>query len=349
MNGDSLQSLIEQVFSSGAADRLDPAFRRECEPLRNELAARRHFSFRRYLVQLAGIEPERKMAALDAGCGFGANCLCFYVMGFRRIHAFDLNEAPIRALKAYLPALGVDHVIFPQQGDATELTIHYPPNYFDLVLTNEALSRFHDPAAFLREAFTVLKPGGAMLITETHNASNPLIRWRNQRLWAAWEHGPLPEKSADGAPAASPLLPPAPPEAAPAAPPPPGPEKPLLELRREILRESFPQLKEEEIEELAKGACRMNRRQIIEAGRVYVGSQKHPIEPNTNEALDNMFSPRALAREMREIGFEARAYGYFGGATRGGLVFQFNRLWQAVSPLTIPFSRVFFIVGRKPL
>lgn len=81
-----------------------------------------------------------------------------------------------------------DHIMLPstlpvkrtQQVLAEELTKAFPHNMFDLVFSNSALDRMHDPLAALKEMLAVVKPGHIVYAGVTTNLAE---RERNDRLW----------------------------------------------------------------------------------------------------------------------------------------------------------------------
>lgn len=88
------------------------------------------------------------------------------------IGSYNVNGsvAPIFATAAsYIgvdirPGPGVDLVIAPDQALPTVLADHGPLG-FDIVVTTEALEHTADPAQIVRDAWAILRPGGALLLT----------------------------------------------------------------------------------------------------------------------------------------------------------------------------------------
>lgn len=329
----TLDQWIQRIFDAGIAGKVDPWFVEYCTRLKDPLVARRQFSYRRYLVAQTGVKPGAGVAVLDAGCGFGPNCLAFHLMGFRDIHGIDLFQPMVDAVNLYLPVLGLEKDIHPVQGDVTDLTRIYGKNRFDLIFSNEALSHYHDVDLFLREAHAVLKPGGVLLISDNNNGANPKIRAMNQRIWDVFENGPPQSVYTHTV------------------------KTPYIDMRRDIIRSHFPDLDAATVNALAEGTFLMHEPRIVEAVKRFLDTGEKPdsryrpgvcpLNPVKNEVIENLFDPRELARQLSGMGFDARGYAYLGGATRGGVVLLLNRLWQALSPLTLPRSNVFFVVARK--
>ena len=148
----TLDKVFQQILTANCADKYDEWLFRYCADLTDPLKARRQFSYRRYLVNLANIKPDPNKRVLDAGCGFGPNCICFYLMGFHHIYGIDIYKPMIETMKAYLPVINLERQIIPILGDVADLTNLFPENSFDVILSNEAISHYHDVEAFLRES-----------------------------------------------------------------------------------------------------------------------------------------------------------------------------------------------------
>jgi 2-polyprenyl-3-methyl-5-hydroxy-6-metoxy-1,4-benzoquinol methylase len=330
----TLDEAFSRVFSTKALEPFNDWFIGYCSPLKDPLTARRQVSYRRYLVGLSGVQPREGMRVLDAGCGFGPNCIAFYLMGFREIHGLDLFQPMVDQLERYLPHLGLDPFISVRQGDVCDLTSIYGKKFFDLIFSNEALSHYHDPDEFLRQAHLALKPGGVFIVSDNNNGANRRIRRLNQEIWNRFENGP------------------------------PGcvgihtVKESYVEMRRRIISESFPELDEATAAGFARSTFRMNREEILDAVRRWrEGGEKPanryrpgvcPLNPETNQTIEELFDPARLARQLKQVGFrDARAYAYLGGATRGGLAAQINNLWRILSPITMRFSNAFSAIGWK--
>jgi 2-polyprenyl-6-hydroxyphenyl methylase / 3-demethylubiquinone-9 3-methyltransferase len=100
---------------------------------------------------------------LDVGCGAG-----FLARGLRasghEVHALDMSLPSLRVSR------GADASVRYVRGDA--LALPYPDATFDAVTSMDFLEHIEDPAASVREAARVLKPGG-LFFFHTFNR-NPL-------------------------------------------------------------------------------------------------------------------------------------------------------------------------------
>lgn len=332
--GPRLHEFYRALFASDRAAEFDEWFHRYCGYLVDPFQARRFYSYARYLGELSGRPVTATTRILDVGCGFGPACLAFSLMGSRQVHGLEIHEPMVRTLRVCLEILGLEASIRLQRGDAGRLRDTYPPDAFDLVLANEALSHYEDVDGFLRGCHVVLRPGGALVISDTNNGSNPWTRWKTRRIWARFELGP------------------------------PGPiykhtvRVPFIELRRRIIRSEARALSDAEVEVLARDTFGLRGREVQEAVRLFLQRGIRPgrpfrwgacpMNPETDQYIEYLFSPLVLARRVAGFGFQARAQAYLGGATRGGIVARLNRLWVRLSPLTLHCSHAFNLIATKP-
>ena len=114
------------------------------------------------LLDLAAIEPG--MRVLDAGCGFGGTIACLE----ERVAGLDLvglNIDPRQLQRAAMLAR-------PREGSrigfvaADACTLPFADASFDRVLAVECIFHFPSRAAFLAEVRRVLRPGGALVISD---------------------------------------------------------------------------------------------------------------------------------------------------------------------------------------
>ncbi|MGH7363449.1 MAG: class I SAM-dependent methyltransferase [Candidatus Methylomirabilales bacterium] len=332
--GPRLHEFYRTLFTSDRGAEFDNWFHRYCGYLTDPFQARRFYSYTRYLAELSGRPVTPATRILDVGCGFGPACLAFFLMGSREVYGLEIHEPMVRTLRVSLEILGLQPFIQVQRGDAGRLQDYYPPDAFDLVLSNEALSHYEDVDGFLRGCYALLRPGGALVISDTNNGSNPWIRWKTRRIWARFELGP------------------------------PGPihrhtvDAPFIELRRRIIRSEAPVLSDAEVESLARETFGLRGREVREAIRLFVERGIRPgrrfrwgacpMNPEADQYMEYLFYPLALARRVAGFGFRARAQAYLGGATRGGIVARLNRFWVRLTPLTVHCSQAFNLIAIKP-
>lgn len=115
------------------------------------------------------INPSDDMRILDLPCGRG-----FYLNMFRRVSACelagaDLDWSVLKTAKRVLGSLPKIHI-----NQASIYDMPYPRDCFDAVILSEVLEHIEDDVRGLKEAFRVLKPGGALAVT-VPNANYPLL------------------------------------------------------------------------------------------------------------------------------------------------------------------------------
>jgi SAM-dependent methyltransferase len=209
----------------------------------------------------------------------------------------------------------------------------FPDSFFDLVLSNEALSHYRDIDGFLHEASRLLKPGGILLIADGNNGANRHIVRHTRAIWDRFENGPAGEIDGHYV------------------------KQPYVEMRAEMIRRAYPDLGEEIVRELAWRTSGMVRDQILhhvarylqhgEMPTAFYRGDRCPVNPESGIVLERLLHPAELARHIETFGFRARYYAYFGGAGGNLLVRWVNSIGQVLSPITLPWARAFRIVAVR--
>lgn len=90
----------------------------------------------------------------------------------------DFSENMLKIAEQKVQAAGLNDSVTLVQGDA--MHTDYPDNSFDYVTIGFGLRNLPDKIAGLKEMYRVLKPGGAVIILETSQPDNPIVRpvWR---------------------------------------------------------------------------------------------------------------------------------------------------------------------------
>lgn len=100
---------------------------------------------------------------LDAGCGSGRLARHFRPEDLAVYHGVDLSTEAIHLARTRAP-----------QGSiltTADLETWRPPDHYDVIVVNEVVGYFHDPAAILLKLTAALRPGGALIVS--------LYRWGN--------------------------------------------------------------------------------------------------------------------------------------------------------------------------
>jgi SAM-dependent methyltransferase len=214
----------------------------------------------------------------------------------------------------------------------------YADATFDLVISDEAISHYAQPDAFLREAHRVLRVGGVIMVADGNNGANPMTRRVSEEMWDAVEVGPAGRryKSSDGRAVVA---------------------KPHVQYRAELVRERFPQIDETTAQAIGSRTADYSTDQVIDAARQFEDTGSLPssvyhrgdvaIRPWDGIAEERLVDPRQLVHELSRLGFKARARGHWGGANRDPLYRGVDNLPALGGSLTLPLARAFRVTGIK--
>ncbi len=108
----------------------------------------------------AGVKPGDRV--LSVACGGGEELRLWHVaFGARAVLGVEADAALVQAIEAAGTGLAVKH------GSGTALlSLGLPRQHFDRVLCVDAAYHLQPRAAFLRDAFQLLRPGGALAYTD---------------------------------------------------------------------------------------------------------------------------------------------------------------------------------------
>ena len=101
---------------------------------------------------------------LDLGSGYGGSSRALAARFGCRVAALDLSEAHNERHRAANTRCGLGHLIGVTTGTLDELP--YPADHFDVVWSLEVLCHAPDRGRALAEALRVLRPGGALVLTD---------------------------------------------------------------------------------------------------------------------------------------------------------------------------------------
>ncbi len=302
-----------------------------CRHILDKNVFEKHVLNIKYMFDLTK-RPIKDAVILDVGCGFGIDSMIMAGLGAREVCGIDVNPSWVQTIEKYLSELKWNLPIKPKVADAAKLP--YPDNAFDFLLSVEAISHYRNVEGFFEEAHRVLKRGGCLIVSDANNGANPLIRNKTDDIWERFEFGP-PIASFHGHRI----------------------QKSFRDMRREIIVDRFPHLKEEEVENLVDNTFAMGSEDVSKAAERFLKDGTLPqsrfkkgvpaFNPVMNDYIERVFDPTELATQLRTIGFKTKVNAHFGGAGRKDLVGLTNSFLRLFSPLTIYAARVYKIVAVK--
>ena len=129
------------------------------------------------MMEMAGIKDKDRV--LDAGCGVGGSSLFMASVLGCRVTGISLSQGQIEKARQYAEKR-------KQQGLVDFLVMDYcnttfPNESFDVIWGCESICYAPDKAAFINEAYRLLRPGGRLVVAdgfvnELKNNDHPLIR-----------------------------------------------------------------------------------------------------------------------------------------------------------------------------
>jgi len=118
-----------------------------------------------YTIRAADLRNED--VVLDAGCGVGGPAFYFVRRLNIRIYALSNSAVQTRIIEARKKAEGVENITVVK-GDYHRLSSIFQPDFFSKVLFLESLGHSYHPQKALKEAFKVLRTGGALYIRDLY-------------------------------------------------------------------------------------------------------------------------------------------------------------------------------------
>ncbi|MBK6827646.1 MAG: methyltransferase domain-containing protein [Chitinophagaceae bacterium] len=129
------------------------------------------------MMKAADIKPADRV--LDAGCGVGGSSIFLASTLGCRVTGITLSERQVQQATVFAQKNGVNDLVdFKVMNYAAT---DFPDASFDVVWGCESICYADDKAAFIREAYRLLKPGGRLVVadgfvTKPENNEHPVIR-----------------------------------------------------------------------------------------------------------------------------------------------------------------------------
>lgn len=284
----------------------------------------------RYEIALSGV-PIAGAEVLDAGSGTGTYAVALAAMGARRVVGVDRFADHVTALRGVARRFGLP--IEAREGDVARMA--EPAASFDLVYCREAISHFADWVGFVGECARLLRPGGAVVVSDGNNGANVLVRQRIHRMWLRSELGPFDLETF-----------------------PPGRPLPYLFRRWMLIRRELPGLPDEQVFRLGIGTATLGGRDLQEAVHQYTQSGRLPVlryragmsvrRPEDGQRTEEPVDPLDLARRWSALGLDARVHPHFGFG-RGAVPRTLNAIAGRIPVLAARISPAYVVTARRPI
>ena len=141
----------------------------------------------RILMNIAKVQSGARV--LDAGCGVGGSGVFLAQNRNAKVSGITLSEKQFDFAMTNTDKLKLNHLLDFKLEDYTNTS--FQDNTFDLIWCIESITSAPDKAAFAKEAFRLLKPGGKLIIadyfkTDKTDKGNELEKWRK-----SWSMAPI--------------------------------------------------------------------------------------------------------------------------------------------------------------
>ncbi len=246
------------------------------------------YKFERYFLGVKNIfqiiEAEDKRV-LDTGCGFGLIALSMALLGVSQIVGIDEDRDKIRVFSNLISRLDPTlKNIRAEVGDV--LNLQHKNDSFDIVIAIGVLSHLRDLNSFFVEVRRVLKKKGRLYIAMSNNSLNIGGRIFRRKFWKSVEFGHVDTTIQPSS---------------------------YFEMRKAIIKQHYPLIKNEDLVFLAKETQGMYGQQIPRAVEDFLREGKitqkplfkfrHPYSGQIPEAELN---PYGLIKLLTNFGFQAK-------------------------------------------
>lgn len=124
---------------------------------------------------------------LDAGCGYGGSAIWLAKHKECQVVGITLVEEQVKTASEFASKHGVGERVSFAQMDYTATT--FPGASFDVVWALESLVHSDNKAAFFREAYRVLRPGGRLVIADYTLRETPPLSMEEKTSLTPWLEG----------------------------------------------------------------------------------------------------------------------------------------------------------------
>lgn len=273
---------------------------------------------------------------LDACAGYGFETVVLGSLLSSRIDVIDIRPDHLSVLRRGLPLLDgrlSASAVDVRHGDVTDTP--YEDEAFSWILCREAIEHICDLSGFFKEMRRILRHGGRLICTDDSSWLHRKTRTRIQEMWVRRDRDPeyleelrreRPEDNAS--------------------------TRPFRDVRRDIIRSSFPHVEDSLLDELATDTMGLVREEIIESVKLHLGgkpmlapdSKALGRDPVTKEFCERLLDPYEVREAACAEGFQAWLRPDSHTRLRW---FLFHGV-RMLNPLLLRIKPGFVLVARRP-
>lgn len=270
---------------------------------------------------------------IDLGCGYGLLLIQMRLLGSKEVVGIDFNKDKIAVFKKILTFMPQEIAnlctIYPRVGDI--LKINYPNDYFDVAIARETISHVRNLSVFSKEVKRVLKKNGVFFIKDGNNALDIYGRLSRRKIWKKHEFGPVGDI---------------------------GLKKPYRILRKEMIKERYPDLSINKLNFLVDKTIGMWGEELYEAIDNFLNKGTLPKppkfkfrNPKTGEYTELEFNPYHLKKLLKKIGYRSHVirpfYSYSYAGLKGIILNTIGRIISLSHPASLFIAPTFEIIAKK--